>query len=109
MIASSATSLAATDNVLILTSAYASTAAMLTDLVSGVTFATALQGSGNLVVVFTDGSDSHVGLVSFSASADSSATKLATGVASAEVAFTTLATLSGVSAGALVAANFAFV
>jgi hypothetical protein len=109
MIASSATSLADTDNVLILTSAYASTAGMITDLVSGVTFATALRGSGNLVVVFTDGSDSHVGLLSFSASANNADTKLATALAAGEVTFTTLATLSGVSAGAVAAANFAFV
>lgn len=107
MVASSATTMAATDNILILTSAYASTAAMMTDLSSGITMATALRGSGTLVVVFTDGNDSLVSLVGFSASADNADLILSS--ADDEMSITTLAVIQGVTPGALVAANFDFV
>jgi len=111
MIASSATTMAATDNILVLTTAYANTADMLADISTGaskVTFGTAIAAGDdhNMVVVWSDGNDSYVSLINGSASALGSMSDFSqmTGTT-----ISTLVQLAGVSAGRLAAANFDFV
>jgi hypothetical protein len=101
--------LAATDNVLVLGTAYATTAAMMTFMKTGLIFGSAaMAGSGGLVVAWTDGDDTMVSIVNFEvASAQGGGT---TGsLVSATLSTTTLASIAGVTPGALVAANFDFV
>jgi S-layer protein len=101
---SGATTIAATDNILVLTTALANTAAMIGFVASGITFTSAIAGSGNVAIAWTDGSDTIISLIHYSASGT---TTLAASTASMTVA--SLAVISGVTPGALVAANFDFV
>jgi Domain of unknown function (DUF4214) len=99
----------AADNIIVLVSAFASTAAMLTAVGSGGTdqitlAATAATGQG-LVIVWGDGTDSYVSLLSLNGTGASAVTLSTTGAHTIE----TFAVISGVSAGAFVAANFDFV
>ncbi len=98
------------DNVILLTTAYASLTAMVTDLQADGTLASALAdaASANYLVVWTDGSDTYVSLANVEGGSTGANTTLTLASASA-VAITTLAQISGVSPGALVAANFDFV
>jgi len=102
---SGATTIGATDNIIVLTTAFATTATMLNFVDSEITFATALAGSGNAVVVWTNGSDSYLSLIDFDVTGGE--TTLASG--SAALVVNTLAEISGVTPGAMVAANFEFV
>ncbi len=105
--AGTATVLAA-DNILVLGTGLNSTAAMETFLKTGVILGSAaMAASGGLVVAWTDGTDSYVSIVNFDVASAQAGT---TGsLASAALSTITLATLSGVTPGALVAANFDFV
>lgn len=94
--------------VMVLTTAYASTAAMIADLASGsgkatLTSATFVSGQ-ELVIVWSDGSDSYI---SIGTNLSSGGTTMASG--SLSVTDSTLAVLTGVTPGALVATNFDFV
>jgi hypothetical protein len=93
------------DNIVVVAgTAYASVTAMAAGLASGGANAVVLGASaaaaGNLVVAWSDGTSSYVSLLNISNSENSFL-----GTAADVV---TLATLSGVTPGALVAANFAF-
>jgi len=100
--------LEATDNIVVMHSAYANATTLIAAIASGgaheIGFAGAGSGgfaaNGNLVVVWFDGSDTQVSLVSLAAGASAVATASTV---------TTLATLQGVTPGALVAANFDFI
>jgi hypothetical protein len=100
--------MASGDNLIRLTTAYASTATMIADLASGSGKATLSSGTfvsgAKLLVVWTDGADSYV---SVATNMSSGGTTMASG--SLTVTDATLAQISGVTPGALVAANFAFV
>jgi hypothetical protein len=94
----------AADNVIVLQSAFASTAGMIAAIVDGGTQeiqlnATAVTGN-TFIIVWTDGVDSYVSELSVSGA---TAQQLSTG------GLTTLAVITGVTPGALVAANFDFV
>ena len=95
------------DNMIKLTTAYASTAAMVADLQQDGTLASALAdgASANYLVVWTDGTDSFVSFANVEGGSTGANTTLTLASASA-VTVTTLAQLAGVSPGALVAANF---
>jgi len=98
-------SLTTTDNVIVIGTAFASTAAMTTFMSTAIALGTAnLVGSGNFIVTWTDGSDSYLSLVGFDNDTSGHAT-----LASATLTTQTLAVLQGVTPGALVAANFDFV
>jgi len=104
--AAGSANMVATDNVIIFQSAYATTALFLAAIASGgareIAFAggTAAAAAGNLVVVWTNGSEAQVATVSIAAGASA---------VSADSVVNVLATLQGVTPGALVAANFDFV
>lgn len=101
-----ATAVATTDNVFVIGTALATTAAML-DFFDGVSLATAAQGSSEFIVAWTDGTDTYITIVDAIGAGSAAATTLASGAHTLSAA--TLVTISGVSAGALVAANFDFV
>lgn len=93
----------AADSIIVLGTAYASTAGMLAAIVDGgaqeiVLNGTAATGS-TYTIAWTDGSDTMVSMLTVSAS----------GVSLTTGGITTLAVLTGVTPGALVAANFDFV
>jgi hypothetical protein len=100
----SASTLDASDNVIVFGTAFANTAAMLNFLKTSVTFATAaVPVAGDLIVIFTTDnatSSSMVAVVNFSASGDNNT--LATGTATI---VQTLANFTGQTAGAWTAAN----
>lgn len=102
---SGATTIGTTDNVIVLTTAFASTATMQDFVDSGITLGSAVAGSGNLVVVWTNGVDSYVSLIDF----DATGGDLTLASASGSIVVSTLAEVSGVTPGAFVAANFEFV
>jgi len=101
-----AVTLNASANLILFTTAYANTAALITDAQADITNATATKTSGTFLIGWTDGSDTYVSLLSFEEGA--SATDGLAGLASASgVTVTTLASLQGVTPGALLAAaNF---
>ncbi len=92
--------------VLLMSTAFASTAAMASAIGSGgsleIGAGTGESTAGSIVVVWTDGTDSYVSLAT-AAAGKSGADAIITGT------INTVATLSGVSPGALVATNFDFV
>ncbi len=103
-----AVTLGASANIILFTTAYASTAALITDAAADITLATGTLRSGDFFAVWTDGTDTYVSQIHIEEGA--SATDGIIALASASgITVTTFATLSSVSAGALVAANFAFV
>jgi hypothetical protein len=94
----------AADNMIVLASAFANTASMIAAIVDGGTqeiglAATATTGMGYLIA-WTDGNDTYVSLLNVSG---------ATGLNLTTGSIETLTVLSGVTPGALVAANFDFV
>lgn len=94
----------AADSIIVIGTAYASTAGMLAAVVDGgaqeiVLNGTAVTGS-TYTIVWTDGNDSYVSLLSVAG---------ATGVSLTTGTITTLTQIAGVTPGALVAANFDFV
>jgi len=101
-ITTNTTSMAADKNIVVVAAtAFASTADMISAIAVGgslaiTTLADASAG-GNLAVVWTDGSDSYVSIVGVTG---------ATGLITANADVDTLAVISGVTPGALVAANF---
>jgi hypothetical protein len=94
------------DNVIVLGSAFATTAGMIAAIVNGGTQEIQLSSAGTAVtgstytIVWSDGTDSYVSLLSVSG---------ATGLNLTTGGLTTLAQITGVTPGALVAANFDFV
>jgi len=98
--------LVATDNVILIATAQANTAAMLTFL-DGVTLTTAAIASAEFVVAWTDGTDTYVTVVDAIGDGSAGATTLASG--GHTLSANTLAVLAGVTPGSLVAANFDFV
>jgi len=107
VITGTGTTLAAADNVIVIGTAFASTAAMQTFLSTGVALASAAVATATFVVVWTDGSDSYVSLLGATGAGSAAATTLGSG--GHTLSTTTLAVLQGVTPGALVAANFDFV
>jgi len=102
-----ATSMSATDNIIILGTALANNAAVSAWLATNLTFGTALDSTGSFVIAWTDGyGDTNINLITHTAGSASAVT-----FGSAGVVFTntTMATLTGVTPGALVAANFDFI
>jgi hypothetical protein len=98
--------LAATGSIILFTTGYASTAALITDAMADLTLASALvAASGQFLIAWTDGTDTLVSTLSFNEGASAGA-DLTTLASASAVTVTTLATLSGVTPGALVAANF---
>lgn len=98
--------LAATGSIILFTTAYASTAALITDAKADLTLASAnAAASGQFLIAWTDGADTYVSLLNFNEGASAGA-DLTTLASASAVTVTTLATLSGVTPGALVAANF---
>lgn len=107
-VGTAATTLGATTNVIVFDTAVASSAALLTAIgtTAGtkLTEATVLTANSDLVIVWTDGTNSHIGLIS-DANGDTAAVMLA-----ADLTYSEVATLSGVtSVSALTASNFAFI
>lgn len=103
--ASGAITVGSGDSIVLLNAtAFASTAAFHSAIATGgsleINMAGASATAGNLVVVWTDGSDSYVSLVAVEATAGANA--LVSGVAG----IVTLSQLAGVTPAALVAANF---
>jgi fibronectin-binding autotransporter adhesin len=100
--------MASANNLIRLTTAYASTATMVADLASGSGKATLASGTfvsgGKLLVVWSDGTDSYV---SVATNMSSGGTTMASG--SLTVSDATLVQIAGVTPGALVAANFVYV
>ncbi len=94
------------DNVILLTTAYASISAMVTDLQADGTLASALAdgASANYVVVWTNGSDTYVSFANVEGGSTGANTTLTLASASA-INVTTLTQIAGVTPGALVAAN----
>jgi hypothetical protein len=105
--ANTATTLNAATNVVVLDGAFANAAAMITAIGGGTTTlteATSFTAHSDLVVVWSDGTNSHVSLVD-DANAAANAVMLAGDLTATEVA-----TLSGVtSVAGLTAANFSFI
>ena len=106
--AAAATAMTADANLLIIThTAFASVTAMVSAIASGGSHTVGLiagassDAAGNLAVVWTDGTDSYVTLVSIGTDS--------TAIDDDSYSADTLLTISNVTAGALVAANFAFV
>jgi len=106
--AAGATAMTAGANLLIIThTAFASKTAMVSAIASGGSHTVGLiagassDAAGNLAVVWTDGTDSYVTLVSIGSDS--------TAIDDDSYSADTLLTISNVTAGALVAANFAFV
>ncbi len=101
-------SMSSANNVILLTTAYASTATMIADLASGSGKATLSSGTfvsgGKLLVAWSDATSSYI---SVATNMSSGGTTMASG--SLTVTDATLAQISGVTPGALVAANFAFI
>jgi len=103
-----AVTLGASANVILFTTAYASTAALITDAAADITLSTGTLRSGDFFAVWTDGTNAYVSQIHIEEGA--SATDGIIALASASgITVTTFASISNVSAGALVAANFEFV
>lgn len=107
VISGTGTTLAAADNVIVIATAFANTAAMQTFLSTGIALASAAIATATFVVAWTDGSDTYVSLVGATGAGSAGATTLASG--GHTLSTTTLAVLQGVTPGALAAVNFDFV
>lgn len=99
--------LAATDNVIVIGTAFSTTAAMQTFVSTGIALASAAVATANMVVAWTDGSDTYVSLLEATGAGSAGATTFGSG--GHTLTTTTLATLEGVTPGALAAANFDFI
>ncbi len=99
---SAATTLNTSDSVIMLATAFDSNASALDFLDSNITFTTALAGEGSFLVVYSTGTDSVV--ASLRLGTATSLSTLASG--SANLTLTQVAVISGVTPGALVAADF---
>lgn len=110
ILGSTSSAMAATANIVVMTSAAASTAAMINQVSSQLSFGSAMASaqSNNILVVWTDGTDSYLTTVVVGLTGATSTTTAFASAASV-TAGNTLAVLQGVSPGALVAANFDFV
>jgi len=106
VITAAATTLVATDNVIVLGTAFGSTSDM-TSFFDDISFATAAMASANILVAWTDGTDSYVTLVDADGAGSAAATTLAS--AGHTITTSTLATLEGVTPGALDTTNFDFI
>ena len=108
MVSGTAT-MAAASNIIVLTRAAASTAAMVNQLSAGAAFASGLASGAtyDVMVVWTDGADSYLTIVTVGTTG-ASGTTTAFASAASVTAGGTLAVLQGVTPGALVAANFDF-
>jgi len=87
----------------VLSTAYASTAAMLVDFTGDVTLGSAIaaaSGSADYLVAWTDGRDTYISHISVEAESSAGETTLTLASASA-VAVVTLVQLQGVTPGAL--------
>jgi len=100
-----AVTLSASANLILFTTAYGSTAALITDAKADITLATGTLISGQFLIAWTDGSDTFVSLLNFEEGASATDGLVGLGSASA-VTVTTLAQLQGVTPGALAAVNF---
>jgi len=100
-----AVTLGASADIILFTTAYASTAALITDAKADITMATSTLVSGQMLAAWTDGTDTFISLINFEEGA-SATDGLATLASASAVTVTTLAVLQGVTPGALVAANF---
>jgi len=101
--------LAATGSIILFTTAYASTAALITDAQADLTLASAnAAASGQFLIAWTLGADTYVSLLNFNEGASAGA-DLTTLASASAVTVTTLVMLDGVTPGALVAANFSVV
>ncbi len=96
-----------TDNVIVIGTALATTAAMESLVKTLVFGSAALAGSGSLVVAWASAGDTNVSLVHFDVGSAQGGTTAS--LITATLSTDTLAVISGVTPGALVAANFAFV
>jgi hypothetical protein len=105
--ANTATTLGATTNVIAMTTTYADSDALLAAIGTGaarLTQATILTANSDLVIVWSDGTNSHIGLLNDS-NADTAAI-----MATANLTYSEVATLVGITSTATaVAANFAFI
>lgn len=89
------------------TTAYASTAAFLADATADMTLLnSAAATAGSLLVVWGDGNDSYVSMLNFNEGGSGAAGVLSLNASASGISLTTLASLAGVSAGELIAANF---
>ncbi len=103
----SSATLAVDDNLIVLGTAFANTAAMQSFFNTGVILGSAAIASANFLVAWTDGSDTYVSLLDAADAGSANATTL--GSAGHTITTTTLAVISGVTPGALNAVNFDFV
>ena len=99
---SAATTLNTSDSVIMLATAFDSNSSALDFVDTNVTFTTALAGEGSFLVVYTTGTDSII--ASLRMETATSLTTLASG--SASLTLTQVAIISGITPGALVAADF---
>jgi len=95
------------DNIIVLGTAFASTGALLTWMATGILLATASVATAGFVVAWSDGnSDTYISYVD---AVDAGSAGLTLGSAGHVLSEVTLAVISGVTPGALNAANFVFV
>jgi hypothetical protein len=105
--ANTATTLGGTANVIVMTTTYASSDALLAAIGTGaarLTQATALTANSDMVIVWSNGTDSYIGLLN-----DSNADGVAV-MATADLTYSNVATLVGITTAAGgVNANFVFI
>jgi hypothetical protein len=97
--------LGASADIILFTTAYATTAALITDAASDITLGTGTLTSGDLIALWTDGVVTNVSLIHFEEGASAAGGIIALASASG-ITVNTIAVLNGVTPGALVAANF---
>jgi len=95
-------------NIILMTTAFANTAAMVTQLAQVSWNSAQVSGSDRVLIVWGNGDDSYVSIASITAGAVAT-TSWASASAVVTVTDSTLLTLDGISAGQLVAANFDFI
>ena len=103
----SSATLAVDDNLIVLGTAFANTAAMQSFFNTGIILGSAAIASANFLVAWTDGTDTYVSLLDAADAGSAGATTLGSG--GHTLTTTTLAVISGVTPGALNAVNFDFV
>ncbi len=110
VLGSTSSAMAAGTNIVVMTSAAANTAAMINQVSSQLSFGSAMASaqSNNILVVWTDGTDSYLTTVLVGLTGATSTTTALSSANSVTAGYT-LAVLSGVTPSALVAANFDFV
>jgi hypothetical protein len=95
-------------NIILMTTAFANTAAMVTQLAQVSWNSAQVSGSDRVLIVWGNGDDSYVSIASITAGAVAT-TSWGSASAVVTVSDSTLLTLDGISAGQLVAANFDFI